>query len=702
MAETEFSKALANTDLINAYNAHGSSRTFLNVDTNLSLRSEYNRADYYSRRKSESIPKTVEGRIEFSMKAYKKVGIVRNVIDLMADFGSQGIKLVHPNKQVERFYQRWFEKVNGVERSERFLNYLFRTGNPVIRRINGKVTSKVEREWKKVHGKEEEDVTLPKSKRRLLPIRYVFHNPLSIELIGGELAAFVGKPIFGLRVSKSLASIIRQAALVSSQGKNKVNKKIEELLSKIPDNIRKAIENGTETILLDEDKISVYHYKKDDWQSWAEPLIAAILDDLVILEKLKLADISALDGAISNIRLWTLGNLEHKIAPNKAAIERLSSLLAGNVGGGTIDLVWGPELTFSESESKVYEFLGPEKYMPHLNAIYDGLGIPPTLTAAAGNTSSGTGFTNNFISLKTLIERLEYGRDLLVNFWKQEIKLVQNAMGFRFPAQVHFEGVSLSDENAEKQLLIQMADRDLISVETLHERFNILPDIEKLRINKESKLRGTSIPDKAGPFHIAEKEHELKKTALQGNHITVDQLPELDLKPSNQKIQEIMDKNQVENTNQSPNPDGGRPKNSKDKQKRKQKRVVPISNKTNSFLNLFIWSQSALDKVSDLSTPALLSAYNKSNLRQLSRAESKQYESIKFNILSNIKPFQDIDNKLVYNIMKSKSKIDADVLYIAKTLAMEFLHQNGREPNIDELRKIQCTAYAINFCEELE
>ena len=37
---------------------------------------------------------------------------------------------------------------------------------------------------------------------------------------------------------------------------------------------------------------------------------------------MRLADLSALDGAISNIRLWTLGNLEHKILPNKNAINK--------------------------------------------------------------------------------------------------------------------------------------------------------------------------------------------------------------------------------------------------------------------------------------------------------------------------------------------------------------------------------------------
>ena len=84
---------------------------------------------------------------------------------------------------------------------------------------------------------------------------------------------------------------------------------------------------------------------------------------------MKLADISALDGAISNIRLWSLGDLDNKILPTKAAINKLRNILASNVGGGTMDLVWGPELKFTESSTQVFRFLGKESmslYLPNI------------------------------------------------------------------------------------------------------------------------------------------------------------------------------------------------------------------------------------------------------------------------------------------------------------------------------------------------
>ena len=190
-------------------------------------------------------------------------------------------------------------------------------------------------------------------------------------------------------------------------------------------------------------------------------MIYAIMDDINIIEKLKLADLAALDGAISNIRIFKLGNLEHKIAPTKAAAAKLSNILQNNVGGGTMDLIWGPDIELLESKTNVHQFLGEAKYTPHLNSVYAGLGIPPTLTGTYG----AAGTTNNFISLKTLTQRLEYGRQVLVQFWQKEIEMLQKAMGFRYPAKIEFDRMDLSNEEAEKALLIQLADRNLVSEE---------------------------------------------------------------------------------------------------------------------------------------------------------------------------------------------------------------------------------------------
>ena len=60
-------------------------------------------------------------------------------------------------------------------------------------------------------------------------------------------------------------------------------------------------------------------------------------------------------------------------------------------------------------------------------------------------------------------------------------------MGFRLPAQIRFDNIVLSDEAAEKQLLISLADRGILSDQTILERFGELPEIERIRVRREEQ-----------------------------------------------------------------------------------------------------------------------------------------------------------------------------------------------------------------------
>ena len=506
-SDAEKTNALdASSDAVEAYDgimmSTASHRSFLDVEPNRSVRSDFVRDDYYRFRRHEAIPRKQKDIMRMCMNAYDKVGIIKNVIDLMGDFSCQGVTLVHPNKKIEKFYKRWFEKVGGVQRSERFLNTLYRCGNVVVKRRTARINKSTEDKFKKISASPDMVIEDIKVFRREIPWQYDLLNPLSVDAIGGELGVFAGSTKYKLKIS----DLIKNLATKSHDPEHK------QIMKALPPDLADAIRKGKKSIPLDPEKTSVFFYKKDDWLVWAKPMIYAILDDVVMLEKMKLADMAALDGAISNIRLWKLGDLDNKILPTKTAINKLRNILAGNVGGGTMDLVWGPELDFKESNSQVFKFLGSQKYEPVLNSVYAGLGIPPTLTGLAGN---GGGFTNNFISLKTLVERLQYGRSVLLSFWNKEVEIVQRAMGFRFPAKVHFDQMILSDEAAEKNLLVQLADRDIISAETLQERFGEIPDIERIRINREHKTReNQKMPPKAGPYHNPQHRNDLEKIAL--------------------------------------------------------------------------------------------------------------------------------------------------------------------------------------------
>ena len=687
-SDSQRQEAYAKTsDNIEAYEGiqksmgYGRQNNYIDIEPNRSVRSSFLRSDYDSFRPGESISNKQKRIIQQCMQAYDRVGIIRNVIDLMSDFSSQGLVLVHPNKTIEKFYRKWWQEIGGVDRSERFLNYLYRCGNVVVRRHTAKINKQQERNLRNSLAA---DVKIDPLKvlKREIPWSYDFLNPLAVE-IKNNGSQIVGKPEFVLNLSKN-----SYEALV------KTDNSPNTIFKTLPLDIQKSLQRGERKIPLSSENVQTFYYKKDDWLLWANPMIYAILDDITMLEKMKLADVAALDGAISNVRLWTVGDLDHKIIPTKAAINKLRDILASNVGGGTMDLVWGPELKFTESQSQVYKFLGGDKYQPVLTSIYAGLGIPPTLTGA----SSGGGYTNNFVSLKTLIERLEYGREVLSQFWLNEIRIVQKAMGFRFPAQIHFDSIILSDEAAQKKLLMDLADRDIISQETLLERFREIPSIERVRVRREERERSNdnSSPNKAGPYHNPQHKDDIAKIALTKDILDPEYLENMGIPYTAPKIEEVVKdtKQDTKQDDNKPTNNDGRPKFSRDVRKRKEKRVLPRSSDATSKT---LWAMEAQAKISEIVSPIALSHFEKKNIRSLNKAEVDQLEHLKLCILTGMHPFMDINEAVIKQLIDSKSKPSKGFYGLAKEKTLDFVKNNKRNPNTSEMRYIYSATFGEMF-----
>jgi len=388
-----------------------------------------------------------------------------------------------------------------------------------------------------------------------------------------------------------------------------------------------------------------------------------------------------------------------------------------------------------EMNTHVYQFLGEAKYVPVLNAIYAGLGIPQTLT---GNAQGGSGFTNNFVSLKTLIERLEYGRDVLRAFWEGEMEMIRKARGFRLPAELHFDHPTLSDEAAEKQLLFKLAEGNYISSETLLERFGEKPVIERTRVKNEYKMRKSGrMVRKASPYENPDPEFDFKKIVLQTGQATpsevgleleenkkgevsmLDQQSKLQEKQMNQdhelaKKQQVVDhelqrdqhehnkmlkeKKQVDDQKikraqikiqPKGRPGEGRPSQSKDKQKRKQKNVTV--RKSVSSMDLEMWAFDAQKQIYDMVTDAYLTAVSKKNVRSLSALETKGLEDLKFSVFWGTDPYTDISKEYVATSIASGVALPEDVYTTYSTVL-----KDHKGVNIDAIRHIQLKLYTEN------
>lgn len=674
--------------------SNGLGRTFVDFDNNLSIKSDYNRRDYeYFRNNTSNL--TIEQSIDLAQKAYEKVGIIRNIIDTLSDLCSQGIRIQHPVRKTERFLQAWAEHVEMTRVSSEFANLLYRLCNVPVKSSYGTINWPDEEEWSMSKGGLETTILeSPKAKARNIPLKYTFIHPNCIKVVGGTASLFVNKPYYVLKVTDSLKADLAQ---MNSLDIPSVKKEYDKMLAEI----NKSVTSNNRYILIDQDKFDVYYFKKDDWRVWALPYMSAIFDDLIMLERMKLADMSALDGAISNIRHWTVGiidptNPNNNILPTKAGINKIKNILANNVGGGTMDLVTGPEVAFKESNTQVHKFLGKEKYVVTLDNIYDGMGIPPPLRSGSSGGSSSA--TNNYVSLKTLIERLQYGRNTLIAFWNKQLKIVQKAMGHKYPGTVVFDQLILSDESAEKALLVQLVDRDIISAEAVREFFGFIPEIEKSRIKREFKEReADKVPPRASQYHNPQTENELKKILMQNGDVTpsevgVELLPrKAGEKPRFEAQQETDVK--IAKFKPKGSPLTGRPKNVTETTKRKAKPNSRPRKSTAQYVEDLMWAEKVYGKINDILLPAFLGSLNKSNARQLTNFEVNTLEDTKFNILSNITLGTNINKELVIAMLDINQSINNEVKTIFEQLKASYIEKNGHEPSLEDIRKMQVLAY---------
>lgn len=630
-------------------------RTFMGWDGSTSIKSSYTKSDYNYFR-SNNTKTSRPDMLRVCKQAYRRVGTIQNVINLMSDFGSKGIKFRHKDKKIQKILDTWSAKILLQDRSERFLNSFYKLGVTLV--------------WE-VYGRAE--ATNIQSK--YVPVKYIFLDPSSVRIREEGQSYIPDNPTYELLQYSSDADRIlnREAASVPEELKNKIYKP------------------------LNSEKLSVYHYRKDDWEFWGTPITYCILDQLEMLEKLQLADISALDGAISQVRHWKVGvitdNPQTTILPTKPMLEKWSRVLSNSVNGGTMDIVSGPEVDFKESSTSVHQFLGEAKYKPVMDAIYDALGIPSSLRSS-NKESAGS----NPISLKTLIERLCYGRIMLVDFWTKQIKKLFKALElekYEMPV-IEFDYMVLTDEAAEKKLLIDLIDRDVVDNASVLERFHFDPEIVSKRIKEEADLRGETMPEKASPFHQPHVKDDMKKTLLANQSASPHEVGlKINVPEEEQKKRFTITPKEQKKSTGTPGTLGktrakkasGRPKNKTEVKKRNKKGM----GKAKASMNMTVWAGTAQKQISNIFTPIALSVYNKEDVRRLTVEETETLEISKAKILFNLKPFEEINEDSISRAVSEKcnQEIINELLEIQKDAKESF----GRDLTVEEKRNINSLFY---------
>jgi len=447
------------------------------------------------------------------VEAYKGFGVAKNVIDLMANFASEGLTIKHPSKAVEKFYKRWAEHVDLAGRVKDILRYYYKYANVFIYTTHGTINESAYNKMKRAKGTKSlkgfvevrgdvndpaeddknqhvDDQSGKKPGDKQIPWRYTMLNPFQMDLRGtkyfGESKwVFILDPLTANDIDTGQYNSTHEIDFLD---KTEIN---------LPPEFKKLSKKGKNPLIVDVDpaKLWTLHYMKDDHEDWADPLLWPVMSDIYYKNRLRQMDMSVCDSVINAVTIFKIGDFKNGFIPPEEHFRAFAEFL--RTPSAAMNMVWNDAISIESSYPPVDRILNVAKYEAVDRDILRGLGVPDTLLGG----TTGASFSTGFLGVRTLLERLEEGRQTVTRWINSQLKMIADTMGHRDVPKVKFGRMSLRDEKAEKQLIMGLLDRNIISIEAVLEAFGEDFEIELERMRDEKAIREKSeLLIKHGPF----------------------------------------------------------------------------------------------------------------------------------------------------------------------------------------------------------
>jgi hypothetical protein len=474
---------------------------------------------------------------------YLSEGIVRRVLDLYADFVCENFVVSHPDKSVRNFYTAWAKKIKLKLRLRTFFLTLFTTGNVFIYRHWASLKPEDIKALKRLEAKlvgehlyvedekEDREVTPTQSKTakwldhfiaaqkavaiqgedtpemqeseapendQMIPWGYTALNPLQMELRGKR---FKGESYWIIALDrtelKDLASQYGLTENAADIGFTRIN-----LPSEMKSKLQKyeGIGGGyMAEIKLDKRDLSVVQDYKFDWFDWAIPFVYPAITPLYFKQCLRKMEARACESVINSIFLFKLGNLEKGMPAEDEHFERLADML--QQPGQVQNIIWNEAIEAEVVQPDINQIFDAKKHVSADKDIMMALGIPEVMLGGAGGS-----YSNSFVALQTVLERLESARDLFEVWMLGEMEIIAKVMKFRRMPTIKWDNSSLKDENAIRTLYLNLFDRGILSRDSLLREFDTDFDTElgkqeeeteDVPLNKDSNEK---VMKKLGPY----------------------------------------------------------------------------------------------------------------------------------------------------------------------------------------------------------
>lgn len=384
------------------------------------------------------LPNEPHKKIQLAIDMYYKEPIIGAVIDMMVDFSSSGFTNECDDAEVKKIFDKWSEELNINELLEKvFLEY-YRSGNVTIYRSKN---AKVKRRRTTAATNVEIDI-----KEYQFPAGYSILNPMNV-YVNGSMA--FGKELIQLKLSKELSAMLTNANSTSN------------IMADIPTELIRDARAGEDFATLNPEFTSRITRKKMDYERYASPFLERVFEPVMYKSKLRLMDMSTIEGLVNQLVTVTVGDKDFPADDND--LKAIAELFQTPSKAYTV--FWNHTLNVQFHKPEGLDTLTADKYKQVNDDILSGLGVSRILLDGGSGSQSNT--SSSWISMLSFIERLDNARSKVKHWLESEYKRIAMENGFKTYPRVRFNKMNLREDTYIRDVLLAMYDRGLVDEEDI-------------------------------------------------------------------------------------------------------------------------------------------------------------------------------------------------------------------------------------------
>jgi len=411
----------------------------------------------------------------------------------------------------------------------------------------------------------------------------------------------------------------------------------------------------------------------------------------------------AAESFIASILLVKLGYIDPKtgeiIGPPPGVADDVADLIA--TAAESSHLIWStPDIEMEYVQPDLSQIFNKDKTTGIDADILADLGASEVVVNGRG----GGNYSNAFLSVASMLERLETIREHLKRWVMHELMILSRAVGDNRVPAIRFEVTSLRDPRVMNEFMIKLTQMNVISRRTLLEYADLDPDVEISEIQTEQELvKKGEMPPLKGPFKDEldvkvqeEKMREEDDGALPSN----EEEAEREVKKA-----EELGKVQQKLAPKGENPQGpgqrGRPTGTnkpqsvkRDTKPKGQSRRIKINKE--KYLKYRSEGRRLVDKIIGCLMRRALVAADTDRVADLRPEVRKQIWRMTKRILGDTKFGTRITRDYVESFFtKAPAKLDRCVQDVFKQKVAAFKKKNGKAPTTKKRKALLSSSWAI-------